>query len=485
MVSRCVLSLACLLSLAVFGCNSNSDCPAGSEGCKCENDGCDQGLVCQSGLCVNPDNGQTVCGDSEVEGEEECDDGNQLDDGNGCDGQCLRNDECGNGVLEDLYEECDDGNQLDDGNGCDGQCLRNDECGNGVLEDLYEECDDGNQVDDGNGCNAECEAYFSCLDGSWDCVEVVARDLASPSAIAADEVHLYLANWGSEDGLGNYQNDGSIWRFPLAGGQPEELATGQSRPTKIAVDGSFVYWLNNGDNPSQHNGSVVRLPKQGGEPLILADGLDDPRGLFIDDTHAYWLAGSAAASSSVMRVSLDGGGVAEEIVSGVAGRGGICGDADSLFWLGDYEKILKLEKDSHAPVELWTSAELAQIYVEGGDVFFAQYDGLVESIIIGKVPVDGGANVTLASVGEGSAHLDSLTGDADYVYWFGRQNIPATPRTALFRADTEPGETLELFSTTTKDFGWMSEMVLTGTHLFWISHYGWGNTDGVLYRIAL
>ncbi len=109
--------------------------------------------------------GLAFCGDGNVSVGEDCDDGNTVDDGNGCDAACLRNDVCGDGAVQDLFEGCDDGNDVDDGNGCDAACQRNDVCGDGVVQDLYEECDDGNAADDGNGCDDACQRNDACGDG--------------------------------------------------------------------------------------------------------------------------------------------------------------------------------------------------------------------------------------------------------------------------------------------------------------------------------
>jgi cysteine-rich repeat protein len=138
-----------------------------------------------------------ACGDGQLVADETCDDGNDVDDGNGCSATCQRNDVCGDGIHQALYEACDDGNTdngdacvdgctlascgdgylhagveacddgntTDDGDGCSATCQRNDVCGDGVVQDLYEQCDDGNTDDDGNGCSATCQRNDTCGDG--------------------------------------------------------------------------------------------------------------------------------------------------------------------------------------------------------------------------------------------------------------------------------------------------------------------------------
>ena len=61
---------------------------------------------------------------------EECDDGGVVA-GDGCSGIC-RLEICGNGIL-DVGEICDDGNNVS-GDGCSSDCLSNEQCGNGYLD---------------------------------------------------------------------------------------------------------------------------------------------------------------------------------------------------------------------------------------------------------------------------------------------------------------------------------------------------------------
>ena len=164
-------------------CNGEGACFDGAEGTACQEDyECISG-ECDGGYCSPPS-----CGNAEVQVGEDCDDGNTLDDGNGCAEDCKRNDVCGNGITESLYEvcddgnttdgdycsadcqsitglcgdsqiqineECDDGNAIDDANGCSELCLANNTCGNLLLENAIEVCDDGN-TEDGDYCSANC-----------------------------------------------------------------------------------------------------------------------------------------------------------------------------------------------------------------------------------------------------------------------------------------------------------------------------------------
>lgn len=107
------------------------------------------------------------CGDGVVDAGEVCDDGNTVS-GDGCSGDCLSNEECGNGYLDIVIgEECDDGNRVS-GDGCSSDCLSDESCGNGILDvEAGEVCDDGNRRG-GDGCSADCLSDEICGNGIID-----------------------------------------------------------------------------------------------------------------------------------------------------------------------------------------------------------------------------------------------------------------------------------------------------------------------------
>ncbi|MCA9515696.1 MAG: DUF4215 domain-containing protein, partial [Myxococcales bacterium] len=96
---------------------------------------------------------------------EACDDGNN-DDGDGCSADCLSEEKCGDGYLNNYppYNEiCDDGNNAAD-DGCAPDCKSTEDCGNGIT-DPGEECDDGELLNgtdlSPNHCSATCR-FISC-----------------------------------------------------------------------------------------------------------------------------------------------------------------------------------------------------------------------------------------------------------------------------------------------------------------------------------
>ena len=128
----------------------------------CGNGEVEEGEVCDDGNTVSGDycsfNCQAVsgsCGDGVVQTNEVCDDGNSLDT-DYCFSDCQNViGSCGDGVIQ-TNEVCDDGNTKA-GDGCAADCLSWEfTCGDRKRYPGFEECDDGN-VKDGDGCNSKCK----------------------------------------------------------------------------------------------------------------------------------------------------------------------------------------------------------------------------------------------------------------------------------------------------------------------------------------
>jgi len=105
-----------------------------------------------------------------------------------------------------------------------------------------------------------------------------------------------------------------VW-FPLdvdeaQCGEPVTLASGESFPAALAVDGTHVYWLANPDGPDV----VRKVPKVGGTSVTLAFS-DSVFFLAVDDTHVFWTDGSG---HKVLNVPKAGGAVT--VLSDAEGR---------------------------------------------------------------------------------------------------------------------------------------------------------------------
>ena len=126
---------------------------------RCGNGYVEPGEACDDGNLVSGDGcsefcSLIVCGDAIVDPGEICDDGN-LVNGDGCSITCSL-EVCGDGRLDDA-EICDDGNVIS-ADGCSADCLSDETCGNGYVDDvLGEQCDPDPVLGGGAPCDDTCQ----------------------------------------------------------------------------------------------------------------------------------------------------------------------------------------------------------------------------------------------------------------------------------------------------------------------------------------
>jgi hypothetical protein len=115
--------------------------------------------------------------------------------------------------------------------------------------------------------------------------------VAAPPAYAlvTDGKSLYFTDY----------NNGFVYECPNTGcAQPTILASGQSGPSNLAVDGANVYWANQG-------GTIMRCDLGGCAqgPVTMATGQDNPARLVLDDTRIYWSNYPSLTSGSIMALA--------------------------------------------------------------------------------------------------------------------------------------------------------------------------------------
>jgi hypothetical protein len=134
-----------------------------------------------------------------------------------------------------------------------------------------------------------------------------------------------------------------IWRWPVAGGAHDTVATGQT-PNYLAVDATNLYWTSFsivGGMAQDHQGTVLKMPKAGGAVTTLASGLGGPQRIVIDATTVYW---TDDVDNTIMKVPI-AGGAPTIVASGQMGINGIAVDATSVYWASSTdETVMKVAK---------------------------------------------------------------------------------------------------------------------------------------------
>jgi sugar lactone lactonase YvrE len=154
-------------------------------------------------------------------------------------------------------------------------------------------------------------------------LKVLAKGLSSPDGVVVDSATVYLA-----DGT-NQQVNGDILRVPTTGaGAQSTLAPDQKGPRALALDAVSLYWTDSAPFYPSPTGLIMKVSKAGGMPVKIADAQGDPLGLAVDDTYVYWVNGDVG---TIVRAPKDGG-LSEVLAGGQTYVTAIAIDDNAIYW---------------------------------------------------------------------------------------------------------------------------------------------------------
>jgi hypothetical protein len=165
-------------------------------------------------------------------------------------------------------------------------------------------------------------------------LSAVASSQSYPYDIRIDGTYAYWINAIVQAGM---QNPRAVMKSTkTVGGTPVQLASSASANLKgIAIDTDYVYWTES----DATSGATKRVPKAGGQALTLATP-KVPGSVATDGVNVYYVDGQ-----SIMRVPV-GGGAAVPVVTGQMGMGSIFVDSAWVYFyaMGPVMGVFKVAK---------------------------------------------------------------------------------------------------------------------------------------------
>jgi len=225
---------------------------------------------------------------------------------------------------------------------------------------------------------------------------------------------------GTGQGLGGapghiyWAGDDAINTATLPGaGSPHGLVFGQGTPWGVAVDGSHVYWANEG------SGTIDEAALTGGAASLLVRDAIDPAGVAVDASHIYWA--NFLPVGTIMEADLPNGGNPHSLVSEQGFPAGVAVDAGHIYWANQgagtiMEADLPNGGNPHALVSGQDSP--AGVAVDSGHIYWANLadangDPNTGTINEASLP-NGGAATPLV---KGQNRPVGVAVDSGQIYW--------------------------------------------------------------------
>lgn len=226
--------------------------------------------------------------------------------------------------------------------------------------------------------------------GTWSAPLVIVSGMEGPTALGQDAHSLY---WGDDAGF--------VRAVSKEGGAATTLYEDVGAAVDLVVRHDTVFWLESG------YGRLQSYSLETDQAFTLAVGLDEPRQLAVDDSYLYWIE----ADDAVLRIFL-AGGYTEYLVYGAQGLAGLALDATHLYYadsnrggifavplLGGMERLLTT-----------VSTAVASIAADGMRVYWAT-GTRIDSIDVTE------PNAVMQTVATGLSGPQDLTAAGGYLYF--------------------------------------------------------------------
>jgi hypothetical protein len=232
----------------------------------------------------------------------------------------------------------------------------------------------------------------------------LAKGQTCPWGMAIDATSVYWTNCGDP-------TSGNVLKVPKAGGEVVTLAAGD-RLSGIAVDSTSVYWVAGTEDAS--SGAIMKVPVGGGTPTTLASRAGEPAHLAVDTSYVYWVEQEPGA---IMKVALTGGAATMVTMARLAWQ--IALDDANVYWLG--QGLMSAPKLGGAAIELTSGGPpmlpTADLAVGAANVYFTSGPPGGTSGVT-TVPSQGGTvRVVYADASGSFTPPGPIAVDATRAYW--------------------------------------------------------------------
>ncbi len=251
-----------------------------------------------------------------------------------------------------------------------------------------------------------------CRQGSPGQVVVLATFDSQPATLGVAGAVLFAADWAFT---------GSVYRLPVVGGPPVEVATNQPAVNAVATDASSVYWVTQGWGNT--DGALTRSVGAGA-PSALVTTLTRPQGVAVYGDYVYFTDGigppAKTPNGRVQRLR-KGGLSPQTLVKGLGDPWAISVDASGVYFtdtaLGTFNVM---PHAGGAPDVLAQDLSLPyHTAADGRFAYYTTYAGSLDRSDVFRVE-HGTASPEFVATDPG--RINGLAADARGAVWVASQN---------------------------------------------------------------
>jgi len=275
--------------------------------------------------------------------------------------------------------------------------------------------------------------------------QTLAYASGTPGPIAVDASFVYWVD----------TSNNAAFRMPLAGGTPQKLASGPGAMpglSGIAVAGNSVYWTNQG-------GAVMQAPSAGGSPTTIAIEPYPTTGIASDGSSIFWA--TSDFDGNIFKTPI--GGDASVVLSEAHHANAVAADANNVYWTGAAQVLqVAINGGTSLLVADEIGTEPYGLSVNGTSVYWT--DNLNGRVF--RSPISAGSSTPppATALAIGQAHPTFLTTDDVSVYF--------TTINAVMRIPEEGGMPMKIADDQANG------MAIDDDYVYWTS------VSGAIVRIA-